>query len=106
MPIHTIIMSIKRQPLEYRRVMVNVPLGLLDAFDEVCNKKSYARVEAIKESMRRFIEDSHPSDYESPEEQKVNFTNMWGTMLEAAALNAASQEAQQTAQTSKHSKRK
>jgi len=95
-------MSIKRQPLEYRRVMVNVPLGLLDAFDEVCNKKSYARVEAIKESMRRFIEDSHPSDYESPEEQKVNFTNMWGTMMEAAAK----QEAQQTAQASKHSKRK
>jgi len=102
MPIHTIIMSVKRKPLEYRRVMVNVPLGLLDAFDEVCNKKSYARVEAIKESMRRFIEDSRPSDYESPEEQKVNFTNMWGTMLEAAAK----QEAQQTAQTSKQSKRK
>lgn len=102
MPIHTVVMSSKRQPLEYRRVMVNVPLGLLDAFDQVCNKESYARVEAIKESMRRFIKDARPDDYESPEEQKVNFTNMWGTMLEAAAK----QEAQQTAQASKHSKRK
>jgi metal-responsive CopG/Arc/MetJ family transcriptional regulator len=55
----------KRKPLEYRRVMINIPLGLLDAFDEIAtyyqylvlNHAPYSRNEAIKKSMRRFIKD-------------------------------------------------
>ena len=76
--------SSTKKPLEYSRVIINVPTGLLRDFDKVCGLEYYSRPEAIIEAMRNFIGDSLPDDYLSPEQSKEQFSAMWQGMIEAA----------------------
>ena len=75
--------STKKKPLEYSRVIVNVPAGLLEEFDKICALKHYSRVEAIKQSMRNFVQDNLPEGYMTPEESKEQFESMWTGMVDA-----------------------
>ncbi len=72
-----------KKPMEYNRVIINVPKGLLKDFDKVCSLQYYSRVEAIKESMRMFVDNSMPDNYLSPEESTEQFTAMWDGLMEA-----------------------
>ena len=47
--------NLKRKPIEYNKLICNIPKHLLKDFDAFCYKWGYSRVEGIKESMRRFI---------------------------------------------------
>jgi len=75
--------SITKKPMEYSRVIINVPTGLLKDFDKVCGLQYYSRAEAIKQAIRMFIDDSYPDEYMSPEESTEQYTAMWQGMVEA-----------------------
>lgn len=75
--------SKKKTPLEYGRIIVNVPTGLVAEFDKICALKHYSRVEAIKQAMRNFVQDNLPEDYVTPEESKEQFVSMWTGMMDA-----------------------
>jgi len=67
----------KKKAMDYNRVIINLPSGLLEDFDKVCDIKHYSRVEAIKQAMREFIEHSFHEDYMTPDESK----EMWESMM-------------------------
>ncbi len=45
----------KKGNVKYSKVVANIPEGLLDEFDKICEKRYYSRAEGIKEAMREFI---------------------------------------------------
>ena len=73
----------QKKPLEYNKIVVNVPTGLLKQFDKICGIKHYSRVEAVKEAMRLFVENNTPEDYLSYEESKEQFESMWTGMYDS-----------------------
>ena len=72
-----------KKPLEYNRIIVNVPIGLLKAFDKICSLKHYSRVEAVKESMRIFVEQNVPENYMTYDESREQFESMWTGMYDS-----------------------
>ena len=74
----------KKKSMEYNRVIINVPSRLLEGFDKVCDIKHYSRVEAIKQAMREFIDNSLPDDYMSPDESKQMYESMMMGWMDAA----------------------
>ena len=72
-----------KKPLEYNRVIINVPTGLLKDFDDICSLKHYSRVEALKEAMRRFVEENQPEDFLTYEESRKQYETMWKGMYDA-----------------------
>jgi len=72
-----------KKPLEYNRIVVNVPTGLLREFDKICSLKHYSRVEAVKESMRIFVEENIPENYLTYEESKEQWGAMWTGMYDS-----------------------
>ena len=73
----------QKKPLEYNKIVVNVPIGLLKEFDKICALKHYSRVEAVKEAMRPFVEANTPEDYMTYEESKEQFESMWTGMYDS-----------------------
>jgi len=73
----------EKKPIEYNRIVVNVPVGLLKEFDKICSLKHYSRVEAVKEAMRMFVEENMPEDYLSYEESREQFESMWTGMYDS-----------------------
>lgn len=73
----------QKKPLEYNRIIVNVPTGLLKAFDKICSLKHYSRVEAVKEAMRIFVEQNVPENYMTYEESREQFESMWTGMYDS-----------------------
>ena len=73
----------QKKPLEYNRIVVNVPTGLLREFDNVCSLKHYSRVEAVKEAMRIFVEENTPEDYLTYDESKSQWGAMWTGMYDS-----------------------
>ena len=73
----------QKKPLEYNRIVINVPTGLVKEFDKICAIKHYSRVEAVKEAMRIFVENNTPEDYLSYEESKEKFESMWTGMYDS-----------------------
>jgi len=55
--------SNKKGPVKYNKVIANIPEGLLNEFDAVCESRYYSRAEGIKQAMREFIIQSLPEDY-------------------------------------------
>ena len=72
-----------KDPHQPRRVILNIPAGLLEEFDKICSLKHYQRLEGVKQAMREFIDDQFPDDYVSPEESKEQYTAMWMGMMDA-----------------------
>ncbi len=73
----------QKKPIEYNRIVVNVPSGLLKEFDKICSLKHYSRVEAVKEAMRIFVQQNTPEDYLTYEESKEQFESMWTGMYDS-----------------------
>lgn len=73
----------QKKPLEYNRIVVNVPIGLLREFDKICSLKHYSRVEAVKESMRIFVEQNIPENYLTYEESREQWGAMWTGMYDS-----------------------
>jgi len=73
----------EKKPIEYNRIVVNVPVGLLKEFDKICSLKHYSRVEAVKEAMRIFVEENTPEDYLTYEESREQFESMWTGMYDS-----------------------
>ena len=73
----------QKKPLEYNRIVVNVPTGLLKQFDKICSLKHYSRVEAVKESMRIFVENNIPENYLTYEESREQWGAMWTGMYDS-----------------------
>ena len=73
----------QKKPLEYNRIVVNVPAGLLKEFDKICSLKHYSRVEAVKESMRIFVEENIPENYLTYEESREQWGAMWTGMYDS-----------------------
>lgn len=73
----------QKKPLEYNRIVVNVPTGLLKEFDKICTLKHYSRVEAVKEAMRVFVEDNVPEGYQTYEESKSQWSALWTGMYDS-----------------------
>lgn len=73
----------QKKPLEYNRIVVNVPSGLLKEFDKICSLKHYSRVEAVKEAMRIFVGQNIPEDYLTYEESREQFESMWTGMYDS-----------------------
>ena len=73
----------QRKPIEYNRIVANVPTGLLHEFDKICELKHYSRVEAMKESMRIFVEQNQPEDYMTYDESKEMWESMWTGMYDS-----------------------
>ena len=73
----------QKKPMEYNRVVVNVPSSLLKEFDKICSLKHYSRVEAVKEAMRIFVEQNQPEDYMTYDESKEMWESMWTGMYDS-----------------------
>ena len=73
----------QKKPMEYNRIVVNVPSGLLKEFDKICSLKHYSRVEAVKEAMRIFVEQNIPENYLTYEESREQFESMWTGMYDS-----------------------
>ena len=70
--------------IEYTKVTMNVPKKLLKGFETIAYLNHYSRVEAIKESMRIFIDGNTPEGYSTPEEMKTYWKQMMDAILETA----------------------
>ena len=64
---------------EFTKISFNVPKKLLKEFDQIAILNHYSRVEAIKEAMRRFIEEQTPENYSNAEDME----NAWRSMYDA-----------------------
>jgi len=73
----------KKKPIEYNRIVVNVPVQLLKEFDKICFLKHYSRVEAVKEAMRIFVEENTPEGYLTYEESREQWGAMWTGMYDS-----------------------
>jgi len=73
----------EKKPIEYNRIVVNVPVGLLKEFDKICFLKHYSRVEAVKEAMRIFVEENTPDDYLTYDESREQWGALWTGMYDS-----------------------
>ena len=73
----------ERKPIEYSRIVINVPIGLVKEFDMICSLKHYSRVEAVKEAMRIFVEENTPENYLTYDESKEQWGAMWTGMYDS-----------------------
>ena len=77
---------------------MNIPQKLLNRFDKMAYLNQYSRVEAIKESLRIFIDENTPEGYTEPEEIKTTWRGMMDAILEMSEdpkyqkLNAQQQQ--------------
>ena len=51
------IRGMEKKPMEYQKMIFNIPKQLLKDFDAFCYKNGYSRVEATKEAMRRIMKE-------------------------------------------------
>ena len=72
-----------KKPLEYNKIVINVPTGLLKEFDKICSLKHYSRVEAVKEALRIFVENNVPENYLTYEQSREQWGAMWTGMYDS-----------------------
>ena len=75
--------NVTLDPSEFTKISFNVPKKLLAEFDQVATLNHYSRVEAMKEAMRRFIEDQTPENYNSPSDWEVMYKGMLDGIVSA-----------------------
>lgn len=69
---------------KFNKVIINVPINLLEDFDIATSRKNYSRSEGIKEAMRLFIDDLMGEDWVPPrllEQSKEEAAAQWGGMM-------------------------
>jgi len=72
-----------KKPIEYSRIVANIPIGLLKEFDMICSLKHYSRIEAVKEAMRIFVIENTPEGYLTYDQSKEQWGAMWTGMYDS-----------------------
>ena len=75
--------KIQRENIEYTSFKFNVPKKLLAEFNDVAILNHYSTAEAMKEAMRRFIDDASPENYQSSKDWEMMYKGMMDGILAA-----------------------
>ena len=76
--------KIQRENIEYTSFKFNVPKKLLAEFNDVALLNHYSTAEAMKEAMRRFIDDASPENYASSKDWEIMYRGMFDGILAAS----------------------